>query len=73
MKINTEKLNKLGMTEDEVLLAVAQKKGYKEGDLKDFLDDLFMKTIVNPAIVEIVLEKKDIETAELTRFILEDK
>ena len=73
MKINTEKLNKLGMTEDEVLLAVAQKKGYKEGDVKDFLDDLFMKTIVNPAIVEIVLEKKDIETAELTRFILEDK
>jgi hypothetical protein len=73
MKINTKILNKLGMTEDEVLLAVAQKKGYKEGDVKDFLDDLFMKTIINPAIVEIVSEKKDVEKAELTRFILEGK
>lgn len=53
--------NKLGMTESEIILEIAQSFGFTDGDPKQFLDDKIAREFIFPKIIEIVKTKKDRE------------
>lgn len=64
-KITKKIESKLGMTEDEIILSIAQSFGFQSGDAKQFLDDKIARDFIFPKIIEIAKQKKEKETSEI--------
>lgn len=63
--------NKLGMTESQIILQIAQSFGFTDGNAKQFLDNKIAREFIFPSLVEIVKAKKEKEAREIIISITE--